>query len=383
MSASNSIKATPIYFSGLNGIRAIAAIAVVISHTTLALKEFNLNPFIFGTLEDGKPSGISLSGYGVSIFFVLSGFLITYLLQAEKLVQPIDIKKFYLRRILRIWPLYYLYLAIVIIVLLVTGFKIQNNLLMLYVFYSSNVPLILGVGLPLLGHYWSLGVEEQFYLFWPWFNQKVNKFIEPTIIACIAVIMTAKILLHFLYPGSIIETAIHISRFHCMMMGALGALLYKRNHRLFLKIADNKISQAICWMVIVLLAVNRFHLASIIDNEIVAVVGLVLIIGQINTKNRIVNLEKNVFDYLGKISYGIYVIHPLIIFFLSKLLADTTMHTTLKYGIVYSTVLAATIITAHFSYYYFERYFMNLKKKFVVIESASEKSAGAAVMATA
>jgi peptidoglycan/LPS O-acetylase OafA/YrhL len=167
------------------------------------------------------------------------------------------------------------------------------------------------------------------------------------------------------------------------MMGALGALLYKRNHRLFLQIADNKISQAICWMVIVLLAINKFHLASIIDNEIVAVVGLVLIIGQINTKNRIVNLELNVFDYLGKISYGIYVIHPLIIFFLSKLLADTTMHTTLKYGIVYSSVLAATIITAHFSYYYFERYFMNLKKKFVVIESASEKSAGAAVMATA
>lgn len=62
------MKDKPIYFPGLNGLRAIASIAVVISHITLGLKEFNLDPFIFGALQDGKPKGLFLAGYGVSIF---------------------------------------------------------------------------------------------------------------------------------------------------------------------------------------------------------------------------------------------------------------------------------------------------------------------------
>src|SRR4051812_39270307 len=97
----------PIHFSGLNGLRAIAALSVVIGHITMALKNFNLESTILPVRENGA---MPLAIYGVSIFFVLSGFLITYLLQSEKDIQKIDIKKFYIRRILRIWPLYYLFL---------------------------------------------------------------------------------------------------------------------------------------------------------------------------------------------------------------------------------------------------------------------------------
>ena len=87
-----------IYLPGLNGIRAIAAIAVVISHITVRNKDFGLNPFVFGFFENGTPRGLDLAGYGVSMFFTLSGFLITYLLLHEKKKQLIDIKKFYFRR---------------------------------------------------------------------------------------------------------------------------------------------------------------------------------------------------------------------------------------------------------------------------------------------
>ena len=64
-----------VYLPGLNGLRAIAASAVVISHITLALGEFGLNNKIFGTDTEGNASGLSLAAHGATIFFTLSGFL--------------------------------------------------------------------------------------------------------------------------------------------------------------------------------------------------------------------------------------------------------------------------------------------------------------------
>jgi peptidoglycan/LPS O-acetylase OafA/YrhL len=147
-----------IYFPGLNGLRAICAIAVVVSHITTALKEFNLNPHIFGTNPDGYPKGLLLGAFAVSTFFVISGFLITFLLLAEKEVQPIDIKKFYLRRALRIWPLYYTYLFLALITTIIFGLHLNAKTLFHYLFFTANIPFIFGTALPFLSHYWSLAV---------------------------------------------------------------------------------------------------------------------------------------------------------------------------------------------------------------------------------
>lgn len=362
----------PIYFPGLNGLRAIAAIAVVITHIVLKLAEFDLDPYIFGVFSDGKPKGFFLGSYGVSIFFVLSGFLISYLLLEEKSQTGISIKKFYLRRILRIWPLYYLYLLISLITILIFGLDLNLGSLFFYIFYAANIPSILVTTLPLLAHYWSLGVEEQFYLFWPWVVKKSSHLISLIVVLILGLTLT-KVFLHLYHPGSLLESAIHITRFHCMMMGALGAILYRNNNKLFLRVVDNKISQIFCWGIILLIATNRFHFISVIDNEVVSVVSVFLIVGQVNIKNRIVNLETSVFDYLGKISYGIYVIHPLLIFLFSKLLFQLNILPLYKYFIVFFTVIAATILTAHLSYTYFEKYFLGLKKKFVVIKSSATK----------
>ncbi|MEP7254550.1 MAG: acyltransferase [Ferruginibacter sp.] len=363
----------PIYFPGLNGLRAIAAIAVVMTHITLKLDEFGLDPFIFGMHKDGTPKGVYLGSYGVTIFFVLSGFLITYLLTEEKAQTGISVKKFYFRRILRIWPLYYLYLAVSIITILVFNLGLNRESLFFYIFYAANIPSILVTSLPLLGHYWSLGVEEQFYLFWPWVIKKIHNPVLPILTAIITLIVV-KALLHFYYPDSLLESVIHITRFHCMMIGALGAIFYRQNNKLFLKIIDNKITQIAGWGVILLVAINRFHFISVIDNEVISVVSLFLIIGQINIKNRIINLEKNLFDYLGKISYGIYVIHPLLIFLFSKLFFQLNVQPFYKYFIVFFVIIATTILTAHLSFTYFEKYFMNFKKRFVLIKSSATRN---------
>lgn len=367
----DGVNKASIHFPGLNGIRAIAAIAVVISHTTLALKDFNLNPAIFGVFADGKPKGLNLAGFGVSIFFVLSGFLITYLLLKEKEKGDINVKKFYIRRILRIWPLYYLYLTIVVLILWIMYREIHNlSSINFYIFFAANIPFILGSEINYLGHYWSLGVEEQFYLFWPWICNNVNRLLFFCLFL-LGSLLVVKIYFHVFHPNSIIELFLNVTRFHCMLIGAIGAILYYRKHQIVNKIFVNKILQLIGWVILFLVAINQFHIASVIDNEIISVVSVVIIIGQIEIENRIVNLDSFLFDYLGKISYGIYVVHPLLILLLSKIIGKMVMPFFLKYLLVFGLILLLTVLVSHLSYTYFEKYFLNLKKKFVVINSSS------------
>jgi peptidoglycan/LPS O-acetylase OafA/YrhL len=362
-----------VYFAGLNGLRAIAALGVVISHITQHLDNFHLNPRIFGSFADGKPIGLLLGSYGVTLFFALSGFLITYLLQAERDIQPIDISKFYMRRILRIWPLYYLYLTICILVLVIFAIPFNAKVLPFYIFYTANIPFILGEPISLMAHYWSLGSEEQFYLVWPWINKNATKNLVPLIIFLIIAIVGTKLLLHCFHPHTMLESVLDNTRFYCMLVGALGAILYKRGNRLFMQLTDNWIAQVICWFIFFMITINRFHIASFIDNEIVSIASLVLIIGQIKIKHRIINLEIKVMDFLGRISYGIYVIHPLLIFFFGFVFGRLDIPPLYKYILVYTVILFTTILLAYLSYHYFERYFLRLKKKFVVVDSSPVK----------
>lgn len=95
-----------VYLPGLNTIRFIAAFTVIINHIELFKRNFNQSNFL------NIAAIFSMGRLGVVLFFVLSGFLITYLLLLEKdKFKTIDIKRFYIRRALRIWPLYYLLLA--------------------------------------------------------------------------------------------------------------------------------------------------------------------------------------------------------------------------------------------------------------------------------
>lgn len=320
------------------------------------------------------PKGLDLASYGVSIFFTLSGFLITFLLLKEKQLQEINIKHFYIRRILRIWPLYYLYFIIAITITFIIGDYFNSKSLLCYIFYMANVPFILNITIPLLTHYWSLGVEEQFYLFWPWFVKKINGKLNLVIILLIIFITSTKVILHFFSPGSVLETAIHVSRFHCMLIGALGAVLYSDSHRIFLKIADNKLTQFISLSVIVSLLFNKFHISSVIDNEIISVIALFIIIGQINVKNRLLNFDFFLFDFLGKISYGIYVIHPLVIFIMHKyLFSHLNTEGAFKYILVYTGAFSLTIFCSWLSYEFFEKHFLRLKEKVTAVKSSGTK----------
>jgi len=366
-----------IYLPGLNGLRAIAALAVVISHITLGLDEFGLNSKIFGTGQDGHASGLALAGHGVTIFFTLSGFLITFLLLKEKEVtRRVKVRDFYMRRILRIWPLYYLYFLVCIATIIGFGLSFHASSLPFYVFLAANIPFIVGKALPFLAHYWSLGVEEQFYLFFPQLAKRSNKKLLKIALALICILLSVKFFLWVLYRNYGMELpfiAISETRFHTMLVGVVGAILFYYKIPLFFSITTHRVTQFLAWACIVLIAANRFHIASVIDGELVSLVAICLIMGQVTKRNNLVNLENKLCDFIGKISYGIYVIHPILIFYFARLLGSLA-DTTANYLLVYFLVTATTMLLAYLSYEFFEKRFLRIKGKYATVNSSNTRN---------
>jgi peptidoglycan/LPS O-acetylase OafA/YrhL len=359
----------PIHLTGLNGIRAIAAIGVVISHTTLALGSFGIDASVLGSFS----RGLDLAGFGVSMFFCLSGFLITFLLLKEKEVtHTVAFRKFYVRRALRIWPLYYLYLFVSCIFLLFQGGIENKEQLPFYLLLAANVPFIFEKVIPMIGHFWSLGVEEQFYLFWPAVAKLNKKWFLLATISLAVVLVLAKVAIRFTvadFDSSVAYRAIHATRFHCMLFGAVASMWYNNNNKLFMAVTQNIVSQVVAWVCLLLIILNKFHVASFVDNELVSLITVIIIIGQVTKKNNIVNLDNSVLNFFGKISYGIYVIHPLLIGMLSVVLVHTDLHVYTKLSIIYSLVLALTTGLAYLSFNYFEKPFLRIKHRYAVVQS--------------
>ncbi|NGM63421.1 acyltransferase [Sphingobacterium sp. SGG-5] len=360
-----------VFLPGLNGIRAIAALAVVISHVNGRLENFGLNKLPYW----------DLANYGVTMFFTLSGFLITYLLFKElEKTGAVSIKKFYLRRVFRIWPLYYFYL---LLILAIVGYAAIGQKLFMYLAILPNFintfstyGLIAGggttVAATLLGHYWSLGVEEQFYSFWPWVVKKVKNILVFLVIFPIF-FLGLKVLAKYLQLEPI-QFLLHYTRFGCLVIGALGAYLFWQKSYI-LKYLKHPVVQLLPWLLLLLIAFNKFHLFSIIDHEIVAVFVVVLIINQISDYKPVISLENRVFDYLGRISYGIYVYNPLVIFLfysVVKLYGGLPNHI-VSYSLVFIGVILFNISAAHISYFTLERYFLRFKSKYTTVKSKASK----------
>jgi peptidoglycan/LPS O-acetylase OafA/YrhL len=357
-------KATTVYFKGLNGLRAISAMAVLGSHINMSLQQFGL---------PGLPT-LDLAGFGVTIFFSLSGFLITYLLLEEKQVTgTVAIPKFYARRILRIWPLYFLYLFMAVSVAqLLTNFVISHDLLY-YLFFVSNIPFVFGGLLPYLAHYWSLAVEEQFYIFWPWLI-KYTKNMMVCLVAFVIGFLLLKVFCNVVYGGnSLIYTVFYVTRFDCMAIGAIGAwiLYFKKQH--LLNLLNNPVTEIAAWLILCVVALNSFHILSIIDHEIIAGVTVVLILNQCYNKNPLLSLENKFLNFVGSISFGIYVYHPLLITLLAFLpwaLLPEAYY--VKIGIVYAAIVSATVGISYLSYKYFEKPVLIFKEKFAIISSTNK-----------
>ncbi|HRG59699.1 MAG TPA: acyltransferase [Bacteroidia bacterium] len=353
-----------LYFSKLDSLRFIAFFLVFWSHNFVPC--FNkwanepwrkfLNPFF--------ETGIN----GVHIFFVISGFLITHLLIREHQISgEINVKKFYLRRILRIWPLYYL--------IMILGLFILPNLSNIFEFCGSY-----WMNLSFLNNFnaaesancfsthvviaWSVAIEEQFYLFWPiafYLFYKRGYLIGFCIIVMVMSMISTKYFSYF----STIANLVYL------MTGCLGALLFEKYRNWF----EHGIFKEKKWfyLFILILCSTMLIAEHSAYGKFIKVLFLPLLYLYFVLYTIINNTSKQTFlSYLGKYTYGMYFYHPLISIFI-RILFDKIgipyLDNGVNFGIASVIALIVTTVVSIISYNYFEGYFLKLKSKLSVVNT--------------
>jgi peptidoglycan/LPS O-acetylase OafA/YrhL len=415
-----------IHFPGLNALRFFAAMIVLVTHVEFIKKFLGHNDNLWiqldkkigfnglSTVLNGGPNGeirllsplVTLGGYmGVVFFFVLSGFLITYLLIAEREESgTVQIRKFYLRRILRIWPLYLLLVLLGFFVLpYIEWFRLipqedqfYNHFILNFICYVLMVPnlafSIVMEGAPNIGHLWSVGVEEQFYLFWPlilaWSRRPLKAitiFIALWLLVKIGFLFLQKKvmgvpdldpdLMLFSWWESI-KRLLGTMKFECMALGGVGAWLYYHRRVPVLKVCYSRVVEILSYTSIVpiiyLLPKSMFSVLHIL----LSIPFLLIILNVATNEDAIFKFRWKRFNVLGKISYGIYMYHFLSIMFCFNLLNYFLefpknllwWHSLLLYALSIGT----TIGLSYVSYAYFEKAFLMRKKRYSVIHSSDD-----------
>ena len=364
------------HIKGLDTLRAFAVFFVIIQH---------LGVWFDSTSPSGKfitavviPDG----GFGVDLFFVLSGFLITSILLKAKEESAagssrfITIRNFFARRALRIFPIYYLLLF----TLYLLKYPDIRQYFWYFATYTGNVLSYRTNSWNAFSHTWTLSVEEQFYLLWPWLIVLVNtRYIRYVLIGSIAAgiisTYTSMVVFGHMAPLLVINSfdSFGIGGYYAWVM--YNTVQTKRMER----IIKTSVLPALCvyfyWKVSVL---NGFHAYGIFMGKTInSIISLWLIILVVN--NRSVRVGKyllgNPFlNYIGKISYGIYLYHvPYIMFVFNpfnKFLSKATMSfpalnkAVLDSHFNYWFHIAIIVLIAGISYRFIEKPILRLKKYF-------------------
>lgn len=375
-----------VYFHHLDALRTLAFMAVFYAHSATI--------FIGATLSDGFPLNIlkktSVYGaYGVNFFFILSGFLITYLLLKERAESPhksFSIKDFYIKRILRIWPVYFITLAVGIFilpllipestysVLPMTNPYMTWEAILYNLFFAGNFYQGMGIGIASLsvGILWSVAVEEQFYLVWPW----IVKYCTPRRLAFVtAFLVTCSLLFKFLWAED--RLANYYLPWSVGMDLGLGALL---GIAYFLKrtsyiIKSSLIIIGICLGLIGLvwwlgtksdiIEIIRLVKSLVIDSIFVLV--LLYFINSLKTHTGLLGHAHKALTHLGKISYGLYAYHSICFMLIVTFCYETGIIDLVvsrsEFFLVCITALSASIVLAQLSYTYIEKPILKLRSK--------------------
>ena len=361
----------------------MAAAAVVVTHAEYLRASWGLH-----SVHAFAPIA-NLGTHGVTLFFCLSGFLITSLLSVEQArTGRIDIRRFYLRRALRIWPLYFLTLAIGLVVapalLPNLGFRDAGELLhthypWLLAFMLPNLAIVRYGSLLGLSVLWSVGVEEQFYAVWPWVVRRFHRILARLLAAVLLLAPIVRCCLAAILPpeaesGSM-RPLLALARLFPVESLAAGALLalalqrgklWPRAEATIVAVGVTLLS--LLWLWFAAPYHPLFHLGSaLLWSALLAVVV---------SRGALRGSAGALLQRVGEVSYGVYLYHTFVIAAVLLLLRRTGLHDGLLHHVAtYLLVFGATFALSSGSYRWFETPFLRLKERFAVVASSSRSKA--------
>jgi peptidoglycan/LPS O-acetylase OafA/YrhL len=360
------------YFSRLDSLRFFAFFAVFISHTTFFMF-FPADVRQSGSLSNAF---LQVGSLGVSFFFVLSGFLITHYLNKEYLSrQTISLKKFYLRRVLRIWPLYFLGLGLAFILSLTPVLNklasVNYREFLAHLFLVGNwFRAFYGTTNEIVSVLWSVAVEEQFYLFWPVLFLLFRKNIRWVILLGILITFVSRWFYAHNYDVREYFSPCLVAYF---MIGGFYAIYTSRVNAWLLKFKNSGPWVGIIWLLFILF-IRGIIFKGNYPNWFAAIEPLLYGFTFILFINHaVINSQKPYFlskilEYLGKISYGLYVFHMMALMIVKAVIGGGGWQ---NFTLVFCIAFVLTVVAAAISYGIWERPFLKLKHKFAFKEEVS------------
>lgn len=301
----------------LDGVRGVAILVVLVHNLSIFVGK--------GSIADRLWTVVTEAGWvGVELFFVLSGFLITGILLDDDPARgrAANLKAFYIRRSLRIFPLYYAFLVVYFVLAPLVAPSLARPFAEVkwYWVYLSNWSCLWWGVLPGLGHVWSLAVEEQFYMVWPWLVGGLSRRFFLSI--CLSIVIVAFGARLGFWAIAIDDAWIYCSTATRMDALAIGALLALglRSDVWRARIAAKLRPATIVTVVALLLLMVKTHGMNR-HNPLVQIVGYLLIavasgslvayaaLPSPGDASRPRLLAHPVLRFFGRYSYGIYIIH--------------------------------------------------------------------------
>ena len=363
-----------IYFPHLDLIRFIAAFMIVMLHSYDAWHNW------FAKTQETFVSGIPMANsfmknlaVGVDIFFLISGFLITYiLLEEKKRTGKINILKFMARRSLRILPLYFLIIIIAPFLISWIG-KTEPNYWPTILFVNNFQTINTTLWVYPFSHFWSICIEEHFYLVWPFVIAFIpKKWFLNTCFLLIVCSILFRLYAFYYSDHAWYNLYLHtLSRIDVIVIGAIGAYFFS------IKPFNLKLTKTvrICLITLIVIALsiestsllNSPFLAAFKKYIYVALFSLLLLDYNFNPNFKHLLPNKSFIHYLGKVSYGIYMFSNLInIIIIKKIILVYDIQ---NIYLFFFLSISLSLIIPIISYELFEKHILKLSKYFRVIKT--------------
>lgn len=307
----------------------------------------------------------------VYVFFALSGFLIIRIIYRAKIRDAFSIKDFYIRRILRIFPLYYLVLGFgllfynVILPFLNIPFEINytwKEALFYNVFFLPNVFAQVYEPGGIIEILWSIGIEEQFYLV----IAPLLFFVDVKwVLRVLGLLLIAYFILFWSEAFPLLRKFNFV--FFYLFTGGVIAILEEEGKLEFLK-RFAIFPATICIISVLYFITDWFMFEPLWLQSFFTSLLFGFFIHSLAFNNKGITINSKILNHLGSISYGIYMFHAIIlnavVFLFLKLEFLQNLSEISTIILMHLLIFAGTILIAHLSYTYFELYFLKLKNRF-------------------